>query len=123
MASTDGWVGRGQVGCLRRNALLLYDNDTPERQTAAAFLSSRVEKGHRVRFTYTTKTPKVTADSEASYLFSAHAVSLDSANDDVSLAQADQPSGFTFVDPSGEGTVVDGGVTFVVVQGQGGGEL
>ena len=43
---------------------------TVANDAAAAFLSSRVEKGHPVRFTYAAKTPKVTAPLlTTTYLF------------------------------------------------------
>ena len=61
---TDG-SGAGRLAV--SGATLFSFDETVQlghKRTAAAFLSSRVEKGHKVRFTYTTKTPKVTAASE-----------------------------------------------------------
>ena len=54
------------AGRLVVSGATLYSFDTEtgsERQTAAAFLSSPLKKGDRVKFTYTTKTPKVAAGS------------------------------------------------------------
>ena len=111
------------VGRLTVSGATLYSFDEvsgSQRRTAAAFLLTRVEKGHPVRFTYMAKTPKVTDASDDDYAFSARAVSLEEAHNDVSLAEANQPQ-ITF---GTDGTdTVGAGVTFVVVQGQGGGTL
>ena len=122
---TDG-TGAGRLVVSGATLYSFDEGSGPDRETAAAFLSSRVEKGHKVKFTYMgAKTPKVAADvvSDASYLFAAHAISLATADDDVSLAPTDQPTVTFAEDGAEDGTVVDGGVTFVVVQGQGGGAL
>ena len=93
------------------------DNDTDTRDTAAAYLSSRMEKGHTVKFTYTTKTPKVVAASDATYLFTAYTISPPAAVDDITLANAPTTA------PGVDDALPVAGVTFVVVQGQGGGTL
>ena len=117
---TDG----SGAGRLVVSGATLYSFNTEngsESQTAAAFLSSRVEKGHTVRFTYMAKTPKVGAAPDPSYLFSARAVSTE-PDDDVSLALDKQPT-VTFLPSADQVGGAAAGVTFVVVQGQGGGTL
>ena len=97
------------------------DDVEATRDTAAAFLSSRVKKGHPVKFTYTTKTPKVVAASDATYLFTAHTISPTAAVDNITLTNAaDVAPGATDAAQVGGDNA---GVTFVVVQGQGGGAL
>ena len=99
---------------------------------AAAFLPSRVEKGHTVRFTYSAKTPKVTTASDtalrgategvsAGYVFMGHTISVETADDDVSLSN--KPADASPTSPDTDAAAVGGGVTFVVVKGQGGGAL
>ena len=119
---TDG-TGAGNLTVSGATLYSFRDNDSdPNSNTALAFLSSRVEKGHRVTFTYKAKTPKVTASSADSYLFSAHSNSLASENKNVSLRDKPADVGWSASTHQVGGTATSG-VTFVVVQGQGGGEL
>ena len=120
---TDG-TGAGKL-VVSGATLFSFERVTPARTTAAAFLSSRVEKGHRVTFTYMdAKTPKVTATSDAvlspdgGYVFMAHTISPTGSDDDITLANAaaDAPA-------VGGAVAVSPTVTFLVVQGQGGGGL